>query len=148
MDIVEQLFEEAQDDPESIYWVAAQELSDLRSFKMACDGQDAVAEVYGQCVSGFTDVIDLTRYSNDRLNRMEKLYRRPDPEAAQLRLQVAKLTEQRDLAVTALNAVKTVMNRSEGIAGWHLNGNVATWYEVLPEVDDAIAAIKSSEIKE
>jgi hypothetical protein len=52
------------------------------------------------------------------------------------------------LAVTALNAVKAVMNHSEGIAGWHLNGNVATWYEVLPEVDDALAAIKSSEMKE
>ena len=38
MDIVEQLFEEAQDDPESIYWVAAQELAELRAFKAACEG--------------------------------------------------------------------------------------------------------------
>ena len=64
-----------------------------------------------------------------------------------LQQEVATLTEQRDLAVEALNAVKAVMNHSEGIAGWYLNGNVATWYEVLPEVDDALAVIKSTEMK-
>ena len=67
-------------------------------------------------------------------------------ELTELRAQTAKLTKQRDLAVNALNAVKVVMNHSEGIAGWHLNGNIATWYEVLPEVDDVLAAIKSSEV--
>jgi hypothetical protein len=68
-------------------------------------------------------------------------------ELTELRAQTAKLTKQRDLAVNALNAVKVAMNHSEGIAGWHLNGNIATWYEVLPEVDDALAVIKSTEVK-
>jgi hypothetical protein len=83
------------------YQTAIKELRELRAFKAACEGQEAVAQVYGRCVSGFTDVIDLNRYSNEKL-RKEKLYRYPDPEAAQLRVQVAKLTEQRDLAVDAL----------------------------------------------
>jgi hypothetical protein len=28
----------------------------------------------------------------------------------------------------------------DGIAGWHLNGDVASWASLLPEVDDALAA--------
>jgi hypothetical protein len=79
------------------------ELTELRAFKAACEKQEAVAEVYSRCVSGFTDVIDLTR---EKLNRKEKLYRHQDPEAAKLRLQVAKLTEQRDMAVEFVEEVR------------------------------------------
>lgn len=39
----------------------------------------------------------------------------------------------------ALDAVQQVANRSEGIAGWHLNGDIASWDSILPEVDEALA---------
>lgn len=39
----------------------------------------------------------------------------------------------------ALDAVQQVANRSEGIAGWHLNGGIASWDSILPEVDEALA---------
>ncbi|MGY3911035.1 hypothetical protein ACW5XW_08250 [Aeromonas piscicola] len=38
----------------------------------------------------------------------------------------------------ALNGVMGVMNNSEGVVGWHRNGDIATWGEVLPEVAAAL----------
>lgn len=38
----------------------------------------------------------------------------------------------------ALDAVQQVANRSDGIAGWHLNGDIASWDSILPEVSDAL----------
>ena len=35
-----------------------------------------------------------------------------------------------------ISAVRGVADNSEGIAGWHLNGDVAGWDEILPEIDD------------
>lgn len=35
-----------------------------------------------------------------------------------------------------ISAVRGVARNSEGIAGWHLNGNIAGWDEILPEIDD------------
>lgn len=35
-----------------------------------------------------------------------------------------------------IEAVRSVANNSSGIAGWHLNGDIATWEEILPEIND------------
>ena len=147
---------EAAEELKTVAATAQAELTELRAFKAACEGQDEVAEVYGQCVSGFTDVIDLTR---EKLNRGEKLYRHPDPGAARLRLRVkgleafaefseancdelmeklAKLTEQRDLAVEAL---ESCVDYIRGPTAW-------TAKEEDELVEKAIAAIQSSKVKE
>lgn len=55
-----------------------------------------------------------------------------DKKLAECQAQEAKLRE-------ALDAVQQVANRSEGIAGWHLNGDIASWDSILPEVDEALA---------
>lgn len=39
----------------------------------------------------------------------------------------------------ALDAVQQVANGSEGIAGWHMNGDIASWDSILPEVEQALA---------
>ena len=39
----------------------------------------------------------------------------------------------------ALDSVQQVANRSDGIAGWHLNGDIASWDSILPEVEDALS---------
>lgn len=39
----------------------------------------------------------------------------------------------------ALEAVQAVSNNSEGVAGWHCNGAIATWDKLLPEVDAALS---------
>ena len=38
--------------------------------------------------------------------------------------------------LAVLDAVRAVAFNSDGIAGWHKNGNIATWGEVLPELED------------
>lgn len=50
----------------------------------------------------------------------------------------AAMTKQRDVLREALNGVLGVMNNSEGVAGWHKNGDIATWDELLPEVAAAL----------
>ncbi|ROF70342.1 Eae protein [Klebsiella pneumoniae] len=35
-----------------------------------------------------------------------------------------------------IEAVRGVADNSSGIAGWHLNGEIAQWSEILPEIDD------------
>ena len=39
----------------------------------------------------------------------------------------------------ALDSVQQVANRSDGIAGWHLNGDIASWDSILPEVEDVLS---------
>lgn len=34
-----------------------------------------------------------------------------------------------------IEAVRGVADNSSGIAGWHLNGEIAQWSEILPEID-------------
>ncbi len=35
-----------------------------------------------------------------------------------------------------IEAVLSVADNSSGIAGWHLSGDIATWEEILPEIND------------
>ncbi|WP_029489987.1 hypothetical protein [Escherichia coli] len=35
-----------------------------------------------------------------------------------------------------IEAVRSVADNSSGIAGWHLNGDIATWEEILHEIND------------
>jgi len=51
---------------------------------------------------------------------------------------LAAMTKQRDVLLEALNGVRGVMNNSQGVAGWHQNGAIATWDELLPEVAAAL----------
>ena len=54
-----------------------------------------------------------------------------------------------------IEAVRGVADNSSGIAGWHLNGDIAKWSEILPEIDDIetpatdriVAGIKADEEK-
>ena len=50
-----------------------------------------------------------------------------------------------------IDAAVAVANNSAGIAGWHLNGEIADWDEILPELnietpatDTALAAIRDA----
>ena len=60
-------------------------------------------------------------------------------ELESLRQQLAECHATNGKLREALDAVQQVANRSEGIAGWHLNGDIASWYSILPEVDEALA---------
>lgn len=55
-----------------------------------------------------------------------------------------------------IEAVRGVADNSSGIAGWHLNGDIAQWSEILPEIDDIetpatdriVAGIKADGVEE
>ena len=59
-----------------------------------------------------------------------------------------ELLKQRDELLAALEAVQAVANESSGIAGWHLNGDVASWNDLLPEVAEAMASAQRMAMKE
>ncbi|MEH8111478.1 hypothetical protein Q7I18_11090 [Aeromonas veronii] len=58
---------------------------------------------------------------------------------------LAAMTKQRDVLLEALNGVLGVMNNSQGVAGWHQNGAIATWDELLPEVADALEFVEGEQ---
>ena len=55
---------------------------------------------------------------------------------------LAAMTKQRDVLLEALSGVQGVMNNCQGVAGWHQNGAIATWDELLPEVADALGFVE------
>lgn len=55
------------------------------------------------------------------------------------------MTKQRDVLLDAMYAVQSVMNSSEGVAGWHKNGDIASWDKVLPEVTDALEFVEGEQ---
>ncbi|EOQ5799331.1 hypothetical protein CU740_RS21765 [Escherichia coli] len=57
--------------------------------------------------------------------------------------EIEKLRAQRDALAAenaamheTIEAVRSVADNSSGIDGWHLNGDIATWEEILPEIND------------
>ena len=58
---------------------------------------------------------------------------------------LAAMTKQRDVLREALNDVQDVMNNSQGVAGWHQNGAIATCDELLPEVATALEFVEGEQ---
>lgn len=46
------------------------------------------------------------------------------------------LAAENAVILETIEAVRSVADNSSGIAGWHLNGDIATWEEILPEIND------------
>ena len=60
-------------------------------------------------------------------------------------MKLEAMTKQRDVLLDAMYAVQSVMNSSEGVAGWHKNGDIASWDKVLPEVADALEFVEGEQ---
>lgn len=58
---------------------------------------------------------------------------------------LAAMTKQRDVLLEALNGVQGVMNNSQGVTGWHKNGDIASWDELLPEVATALEFVEGEQ---
>ncbi|MNH37244.1 hypothetical protein D3C79_981240 [compost metagenome] len=58
---------------------------------------------------------------------------------------LSAMTKQRDVLLEALKGVLGVMNNSQGVAGWHQNGAIATWDELLPEVVTALEIVEGEQ---
>ncbi|EIF4914374.1 hypothetical protein LFV89_004962 [Escherichia coli] len=54
----------------------------------------------------------------------------------ELEAKYAALAAENAVMLETIEAVRSVADNSSGIAGWHLNGDIATWEEILPEIND------------
>lgn len=55
---------------------------------------------------------------------------------AALEARCAALAAENAAMHETIEAVRSVADNSSGIAGWHLNGDIATWEEILPEINE------------
>lgn len=80
---------------------------------------------------GINEVKDIIEslQSNGELSIKEEKYLKVAKLCVQLAAENVGLRE-------TVEAVRGVADNSSGIAGWHLNGDIATWGEILPEIDD------------
>ena len=69
-------------------------------------------------------------------------------EVARLNEHVQALSAENSILDFIISAVKEVARDSEGVTGWHLNGDVATWDEVLPELDHSETLATDAAIRE
>ena len=58
------------------------------------------------------------------------------PAGVDLQDWVKQLAEENLSMRETIEAVRGVADNSSGIAGWHLNGEIVKWSEILPEIDD------------
>ncbi|WP_394467117.1 hypothetical protein PVK56_14765 [Raoultella ornithinolytica] len=98
--------------------------------------------------------IDETKVRQYRVKDMQRSSRSPDSELTAALATIEKCREivgspagldlQDHLRLLAaenvgmretIDAVRGVADNSSGIAGWHLNGDIAKWSEILPEID-------------
>lgn len=79
------------------------------------------------------------RLDEDDWGYIEPFLNECETELESLRQQLAECQATNWKLREALDAVQQVANSSEGIAGWHLNGDIASWDSILPEVDEALA---------
>ncbi|HHA1772792.1 TPA: hypothetical protein ACOEBO_001485 [Enterobacter cloacae] len=71
-----------------------------------------------------------------KLAESQREFRAADATIENLQMQVEKLAAENAALNSVIEAVRGVANESIGIAGWHKNGEIATWEEILPEIDD------------
>ncbi|HHN9068325.1 TPA: hypothetical protein ACP7TI_003570 [Escherichia coli] len=55
---------------------------------------------------------------------------------AEAEVKCAALAAENAAMHETIEAVRSIADNSSGIAGWHLNGDIATWEEILPEIND------------
>lgn len=58
------------------------------------------------------------------------------PTYEELQIQLVAVVAENAALKSIIEAVQGVANQSQGITGWHLNGAVAEWDEVLPEINN------------
>ncbi|MEC6491058.1 hypothetical protein, partial [Escherichia coli] len=86
-------------------------------------GHEMASELKAEC--GAVDMRSVAKLISDLATQLEVQLVRANALAAES----AAMHE-------TIEAVRSVADNSSGIAGWHLNGDIATWEEILPEIND------------
>ncbi|HFI2872616.1 TPA: hypothetical protein ACGPWV_003915 [Escherichia coli] len=104
-------------------------------------GHEMASELKAEC--GAVDMRSVAKLISDLATQLEVQLVRANALAAEN----AAMHE-------TIEAVRSVADNSSGIAGWHLNGDIATWEEILPEINDIettatdafLAEVRASEL--
>ncbi|MGO0197066.1 hypothetical protein ACTS1J_18755 [Citrobacter freundii] len=100
-------------------------------------GHERAAELKGSYEA--INACSVAQLISDLATQLEVQFVRSTNMAVQLANAESKC---RDLAAEnesmheTIEAVRSVADNSSGIAGWHLNGDIATWEEILPEINE------------
>ncbi|HCH7906655.1 TPA: hypothetical protein NHU03_002335 [Escherichia coli] len=86
-------------------------------------GHEMASELKAEC--GAVDMRSVAKLISDLATQLEVQLVRANALAAEN----AAMHE-------TIEAVRSVADNSSGIDGWHLNGDIATWEEILPEIND------------
>ncbi|MDI1055572.1 hypothetical protein NEN86_06620 [Escherichia coli] len=86
-------------------------------------GHEMASELKAEC--GAVDMRSVAKLISDLATQLEVQLVRANALAAEN----AAMHE-------TIEAVRSIADNSSGIAGWHLNGDIATWEEILPEIND------------
>lgn len=86
-------------------------------------GHEMASELKAEC--GAVDMRSVAKLISDLATQLEVQLVRANALAAES----AAMHE-------TIEAVRSVADNSSGIAGWHLNGDIATWEEILHEIND------------
>ncbi|HFI2246577.1 hypothetical protein MZV29_09925 [Escherichia coli] len=106
-------------------------------------GHEMASELKAEC--GAVDMRSVAKLISDLATQLEVQLVRANALAAEN----AAMHE-------TIEAVRSIADNSSGIAGWHLNGDIATWEEILPEINDIetpatdafLAGVRASSIPE
>jgi len=75
-------------------------------------------------------------------------YLKLEAQVAALQEQVRALAAENSIQDFIISAVKDLVRESEGVAGWHLNGDIATWDKVLPELNHSETPATDAALRE
>ncbi|HGT8890925.1 hypothetical protein [Escherichia coli] len=86
-------------------------------------GHEMASELKAEC--GAVDMRSVAKLISDLATQLEVQLVRANAMAAE-----------NAVMLETIEGVRSVADNSSGIAGWHLNGDIATWEEILPEIND------------
>ncbi len=134
-------------------WSKEEAESMLEDVVNALDLSDEVIAQHGLLGTPPAELVKMVLRQKERAIRMLKSGMVDASETSELRYmspgQVIALIERKNEEIKRLKAksdemfevlenILAIMNESRGVAGWHLNGNIASWDEL--ELRDAVAS--------
>lgn len=75
-------------------------------------------------------------YQQDQINYWNDISRQQAEENVALQQKLDEVLAENVSLKSILEAARSVADNSHGISGWHLNGDVAEWDEILPEINE------------
>nr|WP_277629157.1 hypothetical protein [Pantoea ananatis] len=100
----------------------------------------AAGHDFAKTLDADAPMVEVAKLVSDLATRLDCAIARGD----ELQQRAGTLAAENAVLKSVIEAVRGVADNSKGIAGWHLNGEVAGWDEILPEINDAVFPLTNS----